>query len=1145
MIAPATGIAALGATERLCVYGNPPFVTNGIVAPDMVACDPSGVNAPLYFVTYDAVNGFMPATYTNDVKGGITSIANVTNDTTLADDAHVHALRLNDRKTLTISAGKALAIGDGTHPAGIIFNAQGANVTGPTLTGGTIDFGTSEGLIWAAGASANYQVNVLSSTLTGQNGVTFAARNGRELASLYIAGTNTYAGDTRIMGGRVSMLNAKAFSTGDIYVYGNRDKGGQLMLGSLTVSNKVYLSGFGIGGQHGAAALYSGGGNPVFENTLTLMDDAAILISSGTTLVSVNKAVDGKGSLYCSAATAAGTLALNATNTYAGTTFVQSGILSLGPAGTFGQGDVTNNAAICFNTASTLLVTNNIGGSGVFLQTGTGKLVLTGNAVTLGSFDIGASSVAVNGSNTCFQALQGGGEISAAAGPVNPKALEIGSAGTNSVFFGYLTDGASVLGLTKVGTGTLTLTRPQSYSGATVIREGTLKLQAGITQPSSAGLTYWLDASDTSKVLTDANQAVTNWTDSSAAAIRFKKTADRLLPTYVQNAINGKPAVYFAGNTNRIASTVSLSQKTLFIVNTPTGYETMDGIWGADGGDYGIRTSSSTSWDNQPNNTQFFFNDLPTFIINGQASNTFEQNKPHILYAQKTAGKVCNVALGNYLYSAAQKRAYQGYIGEILAYDRILSQTERQQVEEYLAEKWLGKRLYAAGASENILPATTALYLQNRAVLDLSGVSQTLASLSGEGIITNSSATTVTLTVTGASSFSGVIAGNIKVVKKGTASTDLAVRIATTNDVVLDGGTVRLAPYRMGPLQSGLSYWMDALATNTLRMDANNHVTNWVSASGNGVAFKQPSNRMFVEPDYVTNAINGRSAIHFAGTNWMSTLSSCTVQSLFIVTSATEYRYLGGIWGMSLGNDMGLRLSSSAAPMSWFDGSLGDVFLDGVYRANGIVTTSIPTATPFVFCGQTTVPKTSTQNVLGGYVTFANRCYCGDIGEVLAYDHLLSAEEVRNVEGYLSTKWLTAGGGTASDTIFSQTSRVILTNNVTVDLGGTSQTIHSLSGNGSFQNGNLTLDGTLTIQVSQTGAYDQIAVDGSLQLNQTTLTVAGIAFLDKAQPHTILTATGNITGTFLTTNLPKTWTVRVTEKSIRLVPSTGTVFFMK
>lgn len=1145
VIAPAAGIAALGVTEKLLVNGNAPLVANGMVEPSMVACDLSGVNAPFHFLTYDAANGFMPATYTDGMGGGSDSIANVTTNTTVAENAHVHALRVNDPQALAIGADKTLTVGDGTQPAGIILNAQGDNATGPTITGGTIDFGTSEGVIWGAGASANYQQTMISSTVAGQNGVTFAARNGKELAWVNIAGVNTYAGGTRIMGGRVSMLNAQAFSAGDIYVFGNHDKGGQLMLAGLTVSNKLHLAGFGIGGSHGTAALYTGGGNPIFENTVSLMDDAGILTSAGTFSMTMNKAVEGEGSLYFTAIEATGTLYLNATNTYAGKTIIQSGILSLGLAGTFGQGDVTNNSTVYFNNASTLLVTNNIGGSGTFAQKGSGNLIFMGDAVTLGSFDIGSSSVAVKGSNTCFQTLAGCGEISAAAGPVNPKALEIGSCTADSVFNGVFTDGASVLGLTKIGSGMLTLTRAQSYSGPTVIREGTLKLQAGLTRPPETGLSYWLDATDTAKVLTDASQTVTNWTDSSAAAVWFRKTADRPLPTYVQNAINGKPAVYFAGNTNRIASTVSRSQKSLFIVNRPTGYETMDGIWGQDNADFGIRTGSSTSWQNNPSIDYAFFNGLPTFIINGQESNDFVQDEPHILYAQRSAGKTCAVALGNYTYDKPQKRSYTGYIGEVIAYDRIPSLGERQQIEDYLAEKWQGNRLHDLVSGENLLPSTTALSIENRAVLDLNGISQTLASLSGEGVITNSSATAVILTVTGESSFKGVISGNIKLVKTGSSTVDFTVRVTATNDVVLDGGTVYLAPYRMIPLQTGLSYWMDALATNTVMVDANNHVTNWISAAGNGVAFKQPSNRIYAEPDYISNAIHGKNAIRFYGTNWMSTAASCKVQTLFIVTSAREYRSLGGLWGVSLGTDSGLRLSGTVSPMSWFDGSLGDIFLDGVYRANGVETKSVPLATPFVFCGQISTPKTSTQNVLGGYVTFATRCYFGDIGEVLAYDHLLSEEEVRNVEAYLSAKWLTDGGLDTSDAIFSQTGQLILTNNVTVDLGGSSQSIHNLSGGGSIQNGNVTLDGTLTLQVSSDGTCDQIIVDGTLALNQTILNVQGIEFLDKAQSHTILTTTGVLTGTFSATNLPKAWTVKVTETGAMLIPYRGTVLFLK
>jgi autotransporter-associated beta strand protein len=1144
VLAPASGTNALGVTEKLFVKGNAPPVVNGMAVPSVVAADLSGSSAPYYFLTYDAANGFVTAATTDGLNGGSASIANVTNDTTLSDDAHVQALSLNNRKTLTIAAGKTMTVGNGTQPAGIILNAQGSTAAGATITGGTIDFGTSEGIVWTAGSSSDTQAKTISSTLTGQNGVTFASRNGTAFSSLNISGTNLYAGDTRIMGGRVSMLSQQAFGTGDIYVCGSHDNSGQLQVGSAySLTNHLHLAGFGQGGSNGSAALqYTGSGTLALDNTLTLMADVGILITS-TGTIRANKPVEGEGSLYCSATTATGTLTLNATNTYAGKTIVQSGVLSLGAAATFGQGDVTNNSVVTFNTASTQLVTNNIGGSGSFVQNGTGTLIFAGNSVSLGTFDLGMSSVSVSGSNTCFQVLQGFGEIAAAAGPLNPKPIEIGSCTTNSTFCGELTDGEAVLGLTKVGTATLTLTRPQSYSGPTIIREGTLRLQAGFNRPLETGLSYWLDATDSSKVLTDANQTVTNWTDSSAAAVRFKKTAERFLPTYVQSAINGKPAVYFAGNTNRIASTVPLSQKSLFIVNMPTGYNSLAGIWGNDGSDFGIRMDSSTSWQSALNLIYALFNDQTTFVIDGQANNQFAQNKPHILYGQRSAGYTCNVALGNYIYTQTTPRSYNGYIGEVIAYNRVVSQAEREQIEDYLADKWLGCRLHSdAPQSENILPSGTALSLENRAVLDLGGVSQTVASLSGEGTITNSSGTVATLTVTGPMSFSGVIAGNIKLVKPGSSATDLSVKLATTNDVVLAGGTVRLTPYSVKPIQTGLAYWLDASATNTLRVDANNLVTNWISSSGNGVMFMQPPSRTYDEPAYVTNAINGKSAIRFDGTNWMYTPVSCKVQTLFIVTATTGYQQYSGLWAPTLGIDSGLRLVSAT---SWRDGIIGEVFYDGVYRVNGVATKAFTVNTPYVFCGQTSLPKTSAQNVLGQYHPTANRGYIGDIGEVLAYDYALSEEEVRYVEAYLTAKWLTNGGLDTSDVIFSQTGRLILTNSVVVDLGGTRQTIHNLSGSGSFQNGSLTLDGTLTVQVTSDGTCDQINVDGSLALSQTILNVQGLAYLDKTQPHTILTATGNIAGTFAAANLTKAWTVKVTETSATLVPYGGTAILLK
>ena len=59
--------------------------------------------------------------------------------------------------------------------------------------------------------------------------------------------------------------------------------------------------------------------------------------------------------------------------------------------------------------------------------------------------------------------------------------LTTGGNNTSTTFSGVIQDGAGVTGLTKVGTGTFTLTGANTYTGGTTISAGTLQIGNGAT----------------------------------------------------------------------------------------------------------------------------------------------------------------------------------------------------------------------------------------------------------------------------------------------------------------------------------------------------------------------------------------------------------------------------------------------------------------------------------------------------------------------------------------------------------------------------------------------------------------------------------------------------------------------------------------
>jgi len=82
----------------------------------------------------------------------------------------------------------------------------------------------------------------------------------------------------------------------------------------------------------------------------------------------------------------------------------------------------------------------------------------------------------------------------------------------------------------------------------------------------------------------------------------------------------------------------------------------------------------------------------------------------------------------------------------------------------------------------------------------------------------------------------------------------------------------------------------------------------------------------------------------------------------------------------------------------------------------------------------------------------SDRCGCQFLSEALIYDRVLSDDECRQVEAYLSRKWKL---GVYQQDVSSNPARVTLEAGATVDLGGKVQCFDSIAGAGSFSNGSL------------------------------------------------------------------------------------------
>ncbi len=177
---------------------------------------------------------------------------------------------------------------------------------------------------------------------------------------------------------------------------------------------------------------------------------------TGTGNMIISGPISGAGGLNVDAGT--GTVLLTGSNSYSGVTTIEAGTLKIGndgATGTFGTGAVVNNGTLRIERTGTILVPNEIGGSGSVIVSNpgsadvavlsgsnsfTGGVTITGGArITNGNaLGSGVKTISLSGATTSNLRLDGsGGPISLPAtftiNSSNPNGTLINEAGDNSI----------------------------------------------------------------------------------------------------------------------------------------------------------------------------------------------------------------------------------------------------------------------------------------------------------------------------------------------------------------------------------------------------------------------------------------------------------------------------------------------------------------------------------------------------------------------------------------------------------------------------------------------------------------------------------------------------------------------------------------
>ena len=344
-----------------------------------------------------------------------------------------------------------------------------------------------------------------SGLISGPGSVTNAS------GTITLGGKNTHTGRTTVLTNGVMVIAAESAlgSNPASFVAGQLTLDGGTLETTATFAFKD--------ANRGLAVTSSGGGfNTDFGTTLT-----------------ISNTISGAGGV---SKLGDGTLVFATTPTYKGTTFIVRGTLQQGAFSVIPNGAGRGNVYIFFlgtldlggqtaflnglsgdgivdntvpNTYATLFVgannqsstfngrIRNSGGFISLLKTGTGTLTLTGNntysggtTVSSGTLQLGApevipdgpnaGGVTVNGTldlagfNETINGLSGTGIVDNTVGVGGT--LRVGNNNQSSTFSGAIQNTVGQLYLNKIGSGTLTLKGASTYTGKTIINEGTLAI---------------------------------------------------------------------------------------------------------------------------------------------------------------------------------------------------------------------------------------------------------------------------------------------------------------------------------------------------------------------------------------------------------------------------------------------------------------------------------------------------------------------------------------------------------------------------------------------------------------------------------------------------------------------------------------------
>ncbi len=769
-------------------------------------------------------------------------------------------------------------------------------------------------------------------------------------------------------------------------------------------------------------------------------------------------------------------------------------------AGAVYAGNITmsGNARISATASSSDAITGNISGAGYQLEigntgTGGGNGTLTlaptvgnvfsalevsgvGNVDTLvagnanafptaapAALTMNGGTLRLNGFSFPFANLSGAAGIIQNGSASTVAVLTVGSDNTSTAYGGTLADGAAAtLGLTKTGTGTLTLTGANTYTGPTTVNGG--KLNVNNAAPLSASTNLTVNSGGTfgaTGAVSLANSFTFNGSggidlvDGSIGTLTLSNVAGITLGTSAKAPLNVETS---GASSDQLAVTgtnlltVGASGVTVNVTNltTPTAssYAIVSGVSPFSTGPFSLGTivnpgnftySLQTSGGNE-NLILTAATPLTAAYFVGSGSAIFNASGNWALAATDTTSTTpLAPTAGTDVYLGVNNVPNPSNLNMTLGADTAINSLTFAGTGTTAATSPItigGTNTLTINAAAGAYSAGTGIVVQSGSANH--AINSNIALGAAQSWTVNG---TSTLTV------GGQISGTGALTKAGSGTLVLSNGSIYTGATNITGGTLRLSAANISnPLTANLAIQLDATNAASLGNPANGAIINsWNNSSAASLAaagnFAGMASYLAADP-----ALGNRPVVAFNGSqalaNFTNLASNVTIFYVGQLTGTLNQRLVGGY--------------SSNFLLGYWGGHQDTAYGGSFLGTGGTTATATATTAPHVYAlsidalknailyssgaalGSGTNETGPNGLVLGGgNGSGVGEPSAGDIGELLVYNTALTQAQIQAVSAYLDAKW---GLG-----MLPFSTAVTITSGATFDLNGLNQTIGSLA----------------------------------------------------------------------------------------------------